>query len=127
MFIEYGRDIGAMFALDKLLSQVREEYMELALSGQTPDNSFWEKREAAVFDTIRKEFFDIEKRKSSGPDEPEYGQTNKTFSGSGTTSKMGGDEKVPSLHLNGHSQHLLEHAIRMTHEITKHIPYVGQK
>jgi len=119
--------MGAMFALDNLLSQVREDYMELTLSGQLPENSFWEDREAAAFDKIRKKFFYNENREASRPDEPESGHTNKTFSEPGATSTTQKAEKDPSPHLNRHSQQLLEHAIRMTHEITKHIPYVGQK
>jgi len=125
MFLEAGRDIAAMSALDERLSHAREEYIEQVLSGRDPDDTFWPEREAAIVDEIKRRFFS-----SSIGLEGTSHQTNETGSKPSLTSPGPDDSKGDKCRLfdfNQHSQKLLEYAIWMTHEITKHIPYVGQK
>lgn len=107
MLLAAARDTASMSALDKLLSQLREEYLDKALAGSPPGDDFWPPREQAVREEIMRRFFNIKAREAVNPDEAAKIDDQKDF--------------------EGHGQKLVEHAIWMTHALLKQIPYVGQE
>jgi hypothetical protein len=125
MFIEAGRDIAAMFALDERLSHLREEYIELVLSGRNPGDDFWPEHEATIVNEIKHRFFSSSIESGSKSSDPVEAALNSSL----TSSKQDiSNNDIYRLHgFDLHSQKLLEHAIWMIHEITKQIPYLGQK
>lgn len=96
-----------MTALDRLLSQLREEYLDKALAGSPPGDDFWPPREQAVVDEIIRCFFNIKAREAVNPEDAANISDQEDF--------------------DGHGQKLVEHAIWMTHALLKQIPYVGQE
>ncbi|MGB5986493.1 MAG: hypothetical protein WBG37_14400 [Desulfobacterales bacterium] len=125
MILEAGRDTAAMFALDELLSRTREIYLELALSGQTPDEEFWSVHEKTVAEDIKRRFYNhkvceaVKARDSLDSQTvvpPLLPQSGPSQDPSTTTEQVDFDQ---------HGQKLVEHAIWMTHEIIKQIPCVG--
>jgi hypothetical protein len=107
MLLAAARDTASMTALDKLLSELREQYLEKALAGSPAGEDFWPAGEQAVVEEIIRCFFNQKAREAVNRDEASKMDDQKDF--------------------EGHGQKLVEHAIWMTHALLKQIPYVGQE
>lgn len=125
MIFEAGRDTVAIFALDQLLSQAREEYIEQELSGQVPDQNFWPTREAAAIEEIKRRFYNPKVRQTVKPPETEVLETGNESSEPGNEPAGQADSEADQADFDQHGQKLTEQAIWMTHEIIKQIPFVG--
>ena len=125
-----GRDTAAMFALDQLLSQAREEYIIQALSGQPLDQTYWPAREAQAKLEIQKRFYNPKVQAAVNPTAAEPDPADSDSPSADNTMVSKDDPEVDSDIDQGafdqHGQKLVEHAIWMTHEILKQIPFVGQ-
>lgn len=106
MYLSAARDTAATFFLADALSRVREEHMERALAGDPPDDGFWEDREEAVMEALKRRYYTASVRDVVKPDDGE----------------MSDDDDFAS-----RDQELTERAIWLTHERLKAIPFVGQE
>ena len=107
MFLAAARDTASMFALDDLLSRLREEYLDKVLAGTPPPDDFWTIGERAVVEEITRRFYSQEIREAVRPADASKMDDQKDF--------------------DTHGQKLTEHAIWMTHALLKQIPHVGQE
>lgn len=127
MILEAGRDTVAMFALDELLSRAREDYLEQFLSGLAPSEEFWPGREAAATEEIKRRFYNRTVREAVKPDESKAADAVTDPSDPEGEQADQADAEANQADFDQHGQKMMEHAIWMTHEIIKQIPYVGQE
>ncbi len=127
MILEAGRDTVAMFALDELLSRAREDYLEQVFSGRVPNEEFWPGREAAASEEIKRHYYNRKVREAVKPDESETADAVTDPSDPEGEKADPADAKANKTDFDQHGQKMMEHAIWMTHEIIKQIPYVGQE
>ena len=126
MIFEAGRDTAAMFALDALLSQAREELIQQELSGQPPDENYWPDREAAAREEVKQRFYNPTVQAAVKPGEGDAA-SGAPGPGDDEASTRGTDTAGDQDAYDDHGQKLVEHAIWMTHAIIKQIPFVGQE
>lgn len=130
MIVESGRDTAAMFALDQLLSQAREAYIIQALSGQPLDQAYWPAREAQAKLEIQKRFYNPKVQAALKPNAaaPDPAASDSPSADNIMVAKDDPelDSEIDQTAFDQHGQKLVEHAIWMTHEILKQIPFVGQ-
>jgi hypothetical protein len=127
MILEAGRDTAAMFVLDELLSRAREDYLEQVLSGLVPNEGFWPGRETAALEEIKRRFYNRKVRDAVKPDESKAADAATDPSNPEGEQGDQADAKANQADFDQHGQKMTEHAIWMTHEIVKQIPYVGQE
>lgn len=105
MYLAAARDTAATFFLADALSRIREEYMERVLAGEAPGREFWDEREEAVLEALKRRYYNAEVRAAVRPE----------------AGAMSDDEDFDS-----RGQELTEKAIWLTHERLKAIPFVGR-
>ncbi len=98
------RDLMATIVFEKRLSVLREEYLERALSGDTPPPEFWEKGERAALQLVRERFY--------GPEVQAAMAGQKGSSGAAT----GFEDRT---------QKLVERGIVFSHRRLASLPHVG--
>ena len=99
-----ARDVLATFFLDKRLGQLREEYIERALNRDELDENYWTRGEEESHRGVKEQFYTQGLRQIVKPNAPES------------------DEED----YRRRSQRVGEHAIVMTHNLLRAIPFVGQ-
>ncbi|HVP47641.1 MAG TPA: hypothetical protein VMT32_13695 [Bryobacteraceae bacterium] len=99
-----GRDASALIYLDRLLGELREEFLAAAMKGEIPGPAFWETGERRAFAEMRSKFFSRDARAFWRPKEID----------------------IPDVEdFASRTQRHGERALAMTHRKLKNLPYVG--